>query len=381
MKKLKKKLVVVLLIIAIVFATLSNLKSNAEFEIGEEPDVNVVNGIVREPNKVEANGVKLISEPVYEGYPEAEVHIRVDNYGMNDAVLAGFEGQLYFEGAFPTGELVVDTNGWQATSNVDRNSNCINFAVEPISLSNIPSEPQITIKYTLDNVDQHVVYINKWSFKKTDLQNNVYKPLEGLSDVPFDFNIELNVLPTAPITSDDPSSIRIFGDKMLVKFEGYRDGENQNVVINPIVLLYDMIRLNVGNWRTLTITTDNDSLIVENGNNFPIDDRLVTSGNNIKLTLAVDNLAGGTTEYEYDVIQMGNVYYDDVISATGAININDVMALRQAVVGMNSIFNNPRFHIEASDVNFSNEICEDLGDIGDIISIRQRILNYYWLDK
>ena len=359
----------------------TNTNTNTYASVNVVPGQSTVpsSGIETELNSIETGGVKLSADFAYEGYPEAELQITVDNNDMENT-LAGFEGELFFEGAYPTGEIISNTSGWRITSNIIRRNNSIKFIVEPEDLSNIAPKPQITIKYKFDfNVSKHIAYINRNTFKKTDIYNNVYTPLE--SQYPYDCAVALKITHTSPLTSVDPATAKVFEDKILTKFEAYLTENGQSVVVNPISLLYDTLSINAANWETLSIITDNDILTIANGGDFPLDRNLATSGNNIKLILTTSNLAGGETIYEYDVIQMGNVYYDDVVSATGAINVNDVMAFRQAVVGMDSIFNNPRFHIEASDVNFSNADDITLGDVGDIISIRQRILNYYWLDK
>ena len=329
------------------------------------------------------NGVTFYSMPVYEGYPESEVRLFVENTDMNGGTLAGVEGQVFFEGAHPTGEISIYSEGWQAMVNVDNDNNCMNFVIEAADLTCITTKPYFAIKYILDDADAHIAYINKGTFKKTDLHNNVYSSLEGISDVPFDFGVDLTARVEEPIESRDSNTIRVVENNMLVKFEGFKYGADQNVVIDPIDLLKDdLIDINIPNWTSLTITTDDATATMEREDeDFILDNNrvLVTSGDNIKLTLTVPNSDGTDTVFEYNVIQMGNTLYAN--DSGSAINVKDVVALRQAVVGMESIFNDSRFHIEASDVNFSNPERGTLGDIGDIISIRQRILNYMWLDK
>ena len=120
------------------------------------------------------NGVTFYTMPVYEGYPESEVRLFIENTDMNGGTLAGVEGQVFFEGAHPTGDISIYSEGWQAMINVDSEQNCINFVIEAADLTSITTQPYFAIKYILDDADAHVAYINKGSFKKTDLHNNVY---------------------------------------------------------------------------------------------------------------------------------------------------------------------------------------------------------------
>ena len=81
---------------------------------------------------------------------------------------------------------------------------------------------------------------------------------------------------------------------------------------------------------------------------------------------------------KYDVYQMGNVYINEGSYDSGVIDIQDVMYLRQAIVGREEALEDHNFKIEASDVNFSNDRIGTIGDVGDILAIRERILNGTW---
>ena len=83
-------------------------------------------------------------------------------------------------------------------------------------------------------------------------------------------------------------------------------------------------------------------------------------------------------EYRMNVYIMGDVYTNN----SGKIDIEDIMYLRQAIVG-NDMSSNLNFYEETSDVNWSNGTTDSpqLGDIGDVISIRKRILTNKWTDN
>ena len=96
-----------------------------------------------------------------------------------------------------------------------------------------------------------------------------------------------------------------------------------------------------------------------------------------------------STDFEwcYDVVVIGDVFFDEDFD----ININDVICLRKEIVGikefavMTSSTGGTKNQIQedASDVNNSNLSSSgerQLGDIGDVIAIRQRILSKKWAD-
>ena len=102
------------------------------------------------------------------------------------------------------------------------------------------------------------------------------------------------------------------------------------------------------------------------------DDKIGT-GNSITFR----NKSSSPSTYQMNLYLMGDVYSD----TTYQINVNDVIYLRQAIVG-NDMSSNSNFHEETSDVNWSNGNPDSpqLGDIGDVIAIRKRTLKNKWDD-
>ena len=82
-------------------------------------------------------------------------------------------------------------------------------------------------------------------------------------------------------------------------------------------------------------------------------------------------------EFEFNFYQQGNVYLSSK-SSNEAIDINDVIKLRKAIISGDDVNEDSNFIVENTDVNFSNDEIGSLGDIGDIISIRMKILNKKW---
>ena len=332
-----------------------------------------------------ANGVMLIADKVYGNNPLGEVHVLIDNSDMENE-LAGVSMELNFENATVTGKIRVNSTRWTISEyNTDNDNTTIRFLVEKTELyaEEVPN-PEIAIQFSMEEDSAEAgVWINKATFAKTDIYNNVYHSLEGISDVPLDFSAIIERDETNLIESEDEDSIHINGNLIQVKFEGTTLPDQPGYMIN-ILELFDNLRIN-GNWNSITVRSGESSRGCPNLGvdldtmNFGTKDFL-PADNGMSLLLNVTNSAGTYTVYEYDIVEMGNTYYEDVYVG-GIININDVTWLRQAIVGQEEALEDPYFHAEASDVNFSNTDGEMLGDIGDVISIRQRILNYYWLDK
>ena len=84
------------------------------------------------------------------------------------------------------------------------------------------------------------------------------------------------------------------------------------------------------------------------------------------------------TNYIYNTYIVGDICLES--NNYGEINMKDVMYLRKAIVGYDmtssSNLEDGSFEMTTTDVNLSNsDDHSKLGDIGDVISIRRRILN------
>lgn len=150
------------------------------------------------------------------------------------------------------------------------------------------------------------------------------------------------------------------------------DGQNTNIFsfCKPLHINND--------WTNMEIYTDT----AEEGKFTISHDEIIEYGENYLEKFFLGNafkliIYKGNESDCYNIYQMGNVYVEDSNSSV-AININDVIYFRKAIVGIKDVFEDSHFHAEATDVNFSNENIGTLGDVGDIIEIRERILNGYW---
>ena len=108
----------------------------------------------------------------------------------------------------------------------------------------------------------------------------------------------------------------------------------------------------------------------------------VTDLNNIIVRTGTLKIKYNTVqdETEYRIFVLGDCRIADV----KGIEINDVIALRKAIVKYSDIVEYPKagynFYKECSDVDGSNIVsgARNTGDIGDVIQIRKRIINYEW---
>lgn len=107
-----------------------------------------------------------------------------------------------------------------------------------------------------------------------------------------------------------------------------------------------------------------------------------TNGGDIKLgnvgSIEISKTIGEVTNtINYRIIELGDICKDENMS----IDINDVNYLRRAIVKEFKTNYPENFVLEATDVDletiFSNEE-RKLGDIGDVIAIRKRIINKVW---
>ena len=170
--------------------------------------------------------------------------------------------------------------------------------------------------------------------------------------------------------------MKIAGDRIYGKFNDDGNHIGSDLLVLPKFVFAD-------DWATILIMSENGSYWMarnidpEEYRNF--EGETLYTGNFMTLSLNAYNIFSSWNHYEYDIIEMGNTYKEDVYIG-GVINVNDVIWLRQAIIGVEDALNDPNFCVEATDVNFSNDELGTLGDIGDVISIRQRILTGEWLD-
>ena len=152
--------------------------------------------------------------------------------------------------------------------------------------------------------------------------------------------------------------------------------------------MLNLMVVNIFGQKSFTVLSDFiECLNIDNRYNYEIfdGDRAINLDFDGVITLSevskIKFIKPNGESIEYKVVELGNVRRD----SDKEINLNDVIYLRQAIVGIiNKKDGYPEdFVLEASDTDLSN--IEDgrqreLGDIGDVIAIRQRILNYKWND-
>ena len=250
MKEYSKKVVTIFLLILSLFMYLINIEVTAETVTEIIPSNNYSLG-----RKVLINGVGIMSDYSY-NFTENELHLVVDGNSMN-GVFAGFEAQIFFEGAIPTGEVEEKFGlNWNITSNIDYYNNCINIVVDPKDMNKIQDSAEIIIKYYLDvDSEESMAYINTSTFKETDLNSNIYNPIENFAE---EMKVSLDEIADYPIVSKDENSVKVNDNNILVKLEGNIIDEKQGVIIKARDLI-DKLAIDNESFYSILIWTENEN--------------------------------------------------------------------------------------------------------------------------
>lgn len=264
------------------------------------------------------------------------------------------------------------TDGWEITEQ-NKTDNGMNFIVEKSNLENNEKTNQVKVilKYSIPEVENasfeyvRAVVNTRYSddnIKLSDYSGEVYE----FPDV--DMGIVLLRGYTAH-KKDTDENIQIYdGRDIYVKMDGYNKAESYTRFSQLLE------KVDFGNNNTFyQVKYDNDEPIL--GTN-------VTDINNIIVRT-------GTLKIKYNAVQDETEYRifvlgDCRIADVKGIEINDVIALRKAIVRYSDIVEYPKagynFYKECSDVDGTNIVdgTRNTGDIGDVIQIRKRIINYEW---
>ena len=403
MKELTKKIIVTMIILSMLVVAIPVLKVNAEDEEteddtefvldettdeedeetndgedettvdGEEPLEDDENEEETDVTTMTYNGITLESVQKYTDFPGGIVKLTIESEDA-DAVLKGIQATVEFEGAVPYEAVSLTEDWFVSTYNVEGKK--IYILVEPTEevLGEEELEQSVTIKIKFNEESQDsTIYasINKESFKTTYDNNDVREPL-NLDEI-TDLIVIVEETEGNPVSALEEETAIVDLYDVYVKLNG--DINNEGLV--DVLSVLDVLEID-DSWMRVDIYTNTNEAGIWTIERTDLDTeygetlRETSLGNAYKVVFYTDYGA-----CEYNLHQMGNVYVEDVYVG-GVININDVTWLRQAVVGIEDALNDADFHVENSDVNFSNSELGTLGDIGDIIAIRERILNYVW---
>lgn len=327
-------------------------------------------------NEDRNNGLFLGAGALIDGCTESFI-----DFGLlelpSEKILNGISAELAMSGGTPISIRISDSSTyWQVTSYYITN-NKISFLIEledSVLESGNPPEslPCVTIRYekesqnisaSMDKDKLILSYENNENVKP--LENDFYiNPIKGIYN---------------PVWATDESkannSVKVDGNNIYARLDS-----DSNTGVVQLMTLFDMIGID-DSMRYYELNTDSFGVNGKSGGRADFTDNtwrnsLYGFGNAYKLKIDSDY-----GRNEYNVYQMGNTYLnpdDKNHTNLDVIDINDVLYFRKAVVGINEVLDNPNFCVEATDVNFSNDNLGELGDIGDIISIRRRILNKRW---
>ena len=354
----------ILLLITSLFIPL--IISNADYDPNEFLDDSVV-------SEASANGITLVSEVCKEEDKEAILNIYIDSEILDNDGITGISAELGFIQVEPESVTVFNPN-WEVTA-TKFEKNGVRFLVEKernsenevlgvplkIEIKGKAEDPFFVIEYG---------WLNNKSFKMTDNYNNVQTPLSDIRNLAVKFNQEFLPFDKTIYVKEEYGYKTVIDDeKIYAKVNEYADTKMANLidVLKTIHLSNLVERIAVYSGESAYNIPANQELdgLYDMFANIPIQN--------------IDRIEFLREHYEYPrftICEMGNVYYEEGISES--IDINDVMMLRQAVVGEEETLDDPNFHIEAADVNFSNRTREEIGDIADIIEIRARILYGNW---
>ncbi len=336
---------------------------------------------------VSSNGVTLTANNKYVDFNGSTLILTVEE-DPNYSSLNGIQAELCMEGAQPD-SIESMTESWEVTSyNVIDNR--IIFLAEPTerALSNgWASIVNLKIKYHATN-DGNGIYawLNKGEFKTSHWNEETLKPLAYLSDVPFDFCVEIPEVVGNPV---EPNPDLLVAEGSQVTKDYVKVDEHDIYVkmnpsfetgMNSLIDLLDLLKFD-DSWTAIETSA---VLAVDSvyDANYYFTRGEIESGSYYINTRVLPNVLTLILYCDYGpclytVHQMGNTYYDDVYRG-GLININDVISLRRAIVGIEDVLNDFCFDVKASDVTFSNDELGTLGDIGDIMAMRERILTGSW---
>ena len=371
MKILMKKIILLMLIMCIVFSVFHYSIANTEDGIETDNPV----AILIEPNSVDSNGITLKAEDIIIGKNNAYVTLSFSPEIIEQTNVAGISAEITLEGIIPT-EIESLDEEWVITASKFVSNN-VKFLAElrDISIDNgLPDVLQVRIKgYLEEDVENRYAYLDGGSLKITDNYNHVTTPLEG-EELKVAFR-EVEPQPLIAIKEEYESMIRIENNTIYAKING-----NPETGMTNLMDLFDMLVLNETEIKYIDFSSSNESNQVTSGRLHmnileqyrPYFERNSDFKNIKSITLVTEE-----GNERYTVYEMGNVYLEDVYIG-GVINVNDVTWLRKAIIGIPEALEDSNFVIEAADVNFSNEERNTLGDVADVIAIRERILTYRW---
>jgi len=328
---------------------------------------------------------KLTGGTIVLGASQTKVNLTID-MSSSETTFAGFKGKITqhnYEVNEALGDLTLlgeatqiesKTLGWTVTetsysSSIEEypdstTTNEYTFIVETDdeflgenNFENIPKtlniELTIPVNSVLSVVNEGGARFMLNGFQGTDINGTVHDILVTNPALVLYTKITEEVLTVKE--GVDPKEISIIGHNIYTKLNSQTVSE-----------LFEKIENNLDDFEGYWVE-DYDSNILE-------DDEEVSTG---YLYISTKNGLSSST-YRYNLYAMGDICVD----SSHSIDINDVMYLRQAIVGKINEKNAPgNFCKETTDVNAAN-VAEDgtreLRDIGDVIEIRKRIINNKW---
>ena len=340
-------------------------------------------------------GITIESDNVKEGESTHKVKITVDNTGMNYPIKA-FNLSIDIWGFLKNGEPDINilTDNWTISEDaknyhVQSNLSTINFIVEVVddSLNNNDNyDIEIELVFNVSSSNGDTSNINVQKFQRTDAYNNVTELEDTLSLTLI--REETTDIPENPITVKDEykDQITIVGQDIFVKMD-YGISGNHSLYTFANALEYDgeiFEDLKYFFWdknkSNVTIPT-----LISDGwkeKNYGDFENYEIGTGTLWLALYSESSFSLDTSSYYNVYVIGDCELGNNSSYDDKVNIEDVVYLRRAIVLDSELDNEGDFVMETTDTNWSNGKPESpgLGDIGDVIAIRRRVLNKYWDD-
>lgn len=342
-------------------------------------------------NQVSINGVTLKANDRYYDFEESTIELEVSD-PTGDKSIRGVQAEIRMNDIAVPYEVESLDDDWVVTAQNRLEYNSIKFLVEPteeaFARDTIESNPKVKVHYFIWDYWEPYADVTAWidveSFKISYSNNEVDNPLKNISDMV----VKANVVSGNPVEVNTESG----ADKKAKIEENniyVRLNSDPNTGLVPLLQFRELLKFD-DSWTEYNIYTDSANGVVNvkrnsngaevfylNGSNSPatsvdIEWLGISLGNIYYFELISDYGNAG-----YRVHQMGNVYKEDVY-VNGVININDVIWLRQGIVGNEEALNDWQFDVMASDVDYSNDELGTIGDVGDVIAIRQRILTGQW---